>query len=125
MSPPATTNASIECSGDSGMRTHVGRLFSRIKSEIQVYQRALSHPRTPKLAKWLLGLALVYLISPIDIIPDFIPFAGQLDDLVIIPVIVWLALRLIPKDVLAECRQYVVRQQASVNSIYQHAAVDP
>lgn len=87
------------------MKTRVGRIFNRIKSEIQVYQRALKHPRTPKLAKWLLGLALVYLISPIDIIPDFIPFAGQLDDLIIIPLLVWLALRLIPKDVIAECRQ--------------------
>lgn len=95
------------------MKTRAGRIFDRIKSEIKVYQCALKHPRTPKLAKWLLGLALVYLISPIDIIPDFIPFAGQLDDLVILPVLVWLALRLIPKDVMAECRQYVAGQQGT------------
>ena len=95
------------------MRTRAGRLIDRLKSEVKVYQRALNHPRTPKAAKWLLGIALVYLISPIDIIPDFIPFAGQLDDLVIIPVLVWFALRLIPSDVMAECRQYVAAQQDS------------
>jgi uncharacterized membrane protein YkvA (DUF1232 family) len=94
------------------LKTRAGRLLNRIKSEIKVYQCALKHPRTPKLAKWLLGLALVYLISPVDIIPDFIPFAGQLDDLVIIPVLVWFALRLIPKAVMVECRQYVAGQQS-------------
>lgn len=109
---PATRSACIECSG-SDMKTRAGRLINRIKSEIKVYQRALADPRTPKLAKWLLGIALVYLISPIDIVPDFIPLAGQLDDLIIIPVLVWIALRLIPKEVMADCRQYVAGQRAS------------
>ena len=95
------------------MRTRAGRWLDRLKAEIHVYQQVLRHPRTPKLSKWLLGLALVYLISPIDLIPDFIPFAGQLDDLIVVPAIVWLAIRLIPRDVLAECRQYVAGQQAT------------
>ncbi|MBI5266437.1 MAG: DUF1232 domain-containing protein [candidate division Zixibacteria bacterium] len=86
-------------------------LIKRLRTEIQVYRRALNHPRTPRAARWLLGLAVAYLVSPIDIIPDFIPFAGQLDDLVIVPLLVWLALRLIPSEVMAECRQDVARQR--------------
>ena len=72
---------------------------------------ALTHPRTPRVARWLLGLAVAYLISPIDIIPDFIPLAGQLDDLIIVPLLVWLALRLIPAEVMRECRQSVAGQR--------------
>ena len=52
-----------------------------------------------------MALALVYLASPIDLIPDFIPVLGQLDDLVIVPFLVWLALKFIPEDVRRECRE--------------------
>jgi uncharacterized membrane protein YkvA (DUF1232 family) len=97
------------------MKTRAGQLLDRFKSEIQVYRRALVHPRTPRPAKWLLGLAVVYLISPIDLIPDFVPVLGQIDDLVVVSVLVWLALALIPKDVIAECRQYVAGQHTGRN----------
>lgn len=95
------------------MKTRAGRLIDRLRAEISIYQRALTDPRTPKLAKWLLGVALFYLLSPIDIVPDFIPLVGQLDDLIIVPILVWIALRLIPKEVMADCRQYVAGQRTS------------
>jgi uncharacterized membrane protein YkvA (DUF1232 family) len=74
------------------------------KVELKVYQLVLKDERTPRLAKWLLGIAVVYTLTPFDIIPDFIPVIGHLDDLVIVPTLVFLALRLIPKEVLVDCR---------------------
>ncbi|NOZ23966.1 MAG: DUF1232 domain-containing protein [Planctomycetes bacterium] len=59
-------------------------------------------PRTPWVAKAILWLALAYAVSPIDIIPDFIPVIGYLDDLLIVPFSIWLALRLVPSEVYAD-----------------------
>jgi uncharacterized membrane protein YkvA (DUF1232 family) len=78
-----------------------------IKREIRVYKRVLGDGRTPKTAKCLLGLALGYLLLPFDIIPDFIPVIGHLDDLVIVPALVIIALKMIPKEVVADCRMIV------------------
>lgn len=80
------------------------RWLAHIKTELGVYQRVLRHPRTPWYAKALLGIALAYFLSPIDLIPDPIPVLGQLDDILIVPGLIMLALKLIPPDVVAECR---------------------
>ncbi|OGW85626.1 MAG: hypothetical protein A3C35_01965 [Omnitrophica bacterium RIFCSPHIGHO2_02_FULL_46_11] len=74
------------------------------KKELRVYQLVLTDPKTPKLSKWLLGLAVAYFLSPVDLIPDFIPLLGQLDDLILIPLLVWLAIRMIPKAIVEDCR---------------------
>jgi uncharacterized membrane protein YkvA (DUF1232 family) len=71
---------------------------------MHVYRRVLAHPRTPRRARWCLLLALGYLATPIDLIPDFIPVLGHLDDLIIVPGLIWLARRSIPRDVWTECR---------------------
>jgi uncharacterized membrane protein YkvA (DUF1232 family) len=68
------------------------------------YRAVWQHPRTPRASKWLLGLALAYFVSPIDLIPDWIPVLGQLDDLLIVPTLIFLAVRLVPRSVLQECR---------------------
>ncbi|HJY81737.1 MAG TPA: YkvA family protein [Candidatus Binatia bacterium] len=75
-----------------------------LKHELKVYQLVRKDPRTPKPAKWLLGLAVGYTLLPFDLIPDFIPVIGHLDDVIIVPALIILALRLIPAEVIADCR---------------------
>ncbi len=79
-------------------------LVTRIRRELRVYRRVLRHPRTPRRARWLLALALGYLCLPFDLIPDWIPGLGLLDDGLIVPGLIYLALRAIPPEVVAECR---------------------
>lgn len=78
-----------------------------LKRELAVYRRVIRHPRTPRAAKILLGAAVGYALMPFDLIPDFLPVVGQLDDLVVIPALVVAGLKLVPEDVLAECRREV------------------
>lgn len=84
------------------------KLFGKqLKRELAVYRLVLKHPQTPWIAKLFLGLAVGYLVLPFDLIPDFIPVVGQLDDVVIIPVLLYLALIFIPKQVMQQCREQV------------------
>jgi uncharacterized membrane protein YkvA (DUF1232 family) len=84
------------------------KYFSKqLKQELAVYRLVLKHPKTPWLAKLFLGLAIAYLLLPFDLIPDFIPVLGQLDEIIIIPVLVYLALLFIPKTIIQECRDQV------------------
>jgi uncharacterized membrane protein YkvA (DUF1232 family) len=82
----------------------IARWARRLRTEIAFYRLVLGHARTPWLARVLLAAALAYFVSPIDVIPDFIPVLGQLDDVVIVGTLVWLAVRCLPADVLVECR---------------------
>lgn len=79
-------------------------LTEQLKHELAVYRLVLKHPQTPWLAKLLLGMAIGYLLLPFDLIPDFIPILGQLDDVVIIPLLLYLALLLIPSHIIQGCR---------------------
>ena len=65
---------------------------------------AARDPRTPWYAKTVAGFIVAYALSPIDLIPDFIPIVGYLDDVLLLPFGLWLALRLIPATVLADAR---------------------
>jgi uncharacterized membrane protein YkvA (DUF1232 family) len=81
------------------------KLFLRFKRELQLYRNILADPRTPRLTKILLGSAVAYAVTPVDIIPDFIPVVGLLDDAIIVPTLVYLALKTIPKPLLEEHRR--------------------
>jgi len=65
---------------------------------------ACKHADTPLVAKLLCVLVVAYALSPIDLIPDFIPVLGYLDDVILLPCLIWIAIRLIPASVLTECR---------------------
>lgn len=71
---------------------------------------AMKHPRTPWYAKATGALTLLYALSPIDLIPDFIPVIGYLDDFVLVPAGLWLTIKLVPKEVWAECEAEAARQ---------------
>jgi len=75
-----------------------------LKTEIRVLAIAARDPRTPWLAKALALATVAYALSPIDLIPDFVPVLGLLDDLIIVPAGIWLVLRLVPAEVMAEAR---------------------
>lgn len=77
----------------------------KLKVEIIALTYALRHPRTPWSAKALIVLVTGYALSPIDLVPDFIPVVGQIDDLILLPLGIAIAIKMIPKDVLSECRQ--------------------
>jgi uncharacterized membrane protein YkvA (DUF1232 family) len=93
--------------GCGGSVIRMGFRFKAVdafKRELRVYRQVLRHPRTPLLAKLLLGAAVGYLLMPFDLIPDFIPVLGQLDDLIIVPALVMLALWVVPRDLVQEVR---------------------
>lgn len=77
----------------------------RLKSETYALYLAYRDPRVPWYAKLVAACVVGYALSPIDLIPDFIPVLGYLDDLVLIPAGIALALRMIPPEVMAECRE--------------------
>ncbi len=76
----------------------------RLKAEVFALYLAARHPDTPWYAKLLVAAIVAYAFSPIDLIPDFVPILGYLDDLVLIPIGIALAIKMIPPSVLAECR---------------------
>lgn len=80
----------------------IRRMFKRLKGEARIYYSLFKDERTPKISKLLIVAAVAYLVWPFDLIPDFIPFAGQLDEVVIIPLLFYLATYFIPKEVVDE-----------------------
>ena len=76
----------------------------KLKTDLPAVFLALKKKETPVYAKILAGVTILYALSPIDLIPDFIPVLGYLDDLIILPALVALAVKLIPHEVLEQCR---------------------
>jgi len=92
----------------------------RLKIEIYAIYLAYKDPRVPWYARIFAACVVGYAFSPIDLIPDPIPVLGYLDDLILIPLGVVLALKMIPEEVLTECRersQELIRQKRPVNRI--------
>jgi uncharacterized membrane protein YkvA (DUF1232 family) len=82
-----------------------------MKRDVHAVYLASRHPRVPWYAKTLAVLIAGYALSPIDIIPDFIPVLGYLDDLIIVPLGILLVVKMVPPEVMAECRAAAVVAQ--------------
>lgn len=74
----------------------------RVKRDAVTLWFAYRHPNTPWQVKALAAFVVAYALSPIDLIPDFIPVLGYLDDVLLLPSLIWLTIRLLPRDVLAD-----------------------
>ena len=81
------------------------RWARRVKRDGLTLWFATKDPRTPWHAKALGVFVVAYALSPIDLIPDFIPVIGYLDDLLLLPALIWLAVRLLPAQALVDCRR--------------------
>ena len=94
------------------------RRAKQLKQETYAVYLALRDPRVPWYARLVAACVVGYAFSPIDLIPDFVPVLGYLDDLVIVPLGITVALKMIPADVMAECRaksQAVMAEGKPVN----------
>ncbi len=85
-------------------------LLRGLKRQTATLRHALDDPRTPRNAKLLGAAVLAYLVSPVDLIPDFIPVLGQLDDLILVPAGFYVVWRMIPKEVWRDAQARTERE---------------
>jgi uncharacterized membrane protein YkvA (DUF1232 family) len=85
----------------------------RLKAETLALYLVARDPRVPWYVRLFVAAVVAYALSPIDLIPDFVPVLGYLDDLLIVPLGIWLALRMIPSPLLDECRARAHAELAS------------
>jgi uncharacterized membrane protein YkvA (DUF1232 family) len=90
-----------------GLLSNLKTKAKKLKAEVQVLMLAYKDRRTPLIAKILIGITIGYLLSPIDLIPDFIPALGLLDDLLIVPALIALSIKLIPETVLNDAKEQI------------------
>jgi uncharacterized membrane protein YkvA (DUF1232 family) len=88
------------------------QMAKKLKTQLVVLFFAYKDPRVPWYAKAFTICVVAYAFSPIDLIPDFIPILGYLDDLIIVPLGIFLALKMIPQDVLDDCS---IKAQEKIN----------
>ena len=84
--------------------TNLQNKANRLKLDLPAIFIALKKRETPIMAKLLAGITIVYALSPIDLIPDFIPFLGLLDDIILLPILIGLTIKFIPSEILEQCK---------------------
>lgn len=87
----------------------------KIKRDVVALWIAARDPRVPWYAKATAGAIAAYALSPVDLIPDFIPIIGYLDDLLILPVGIMIAVKLVPADLMREFREEAMRRERPVS----------
>ena len=94
------------------MLQQINAWAKRIKQQVLLLWTAYQHPECPAYVKVLIGLIVLYALSPIDLIPDFIPVLGYLDEMILLPILIGLALKLIPEHVIELAKQELNHQQS-------------
>jgi uncharacterized membrane protein YkvA (DUF1232 family) len=110
--PGFSTEVSLARPARGGPTGRLRAWAKQLKRETLVVYLAARDPRTPKGLKFLALITAGYALSPLDLIPDFIPVIGLLDDLLLVPLGLWLCLRLMPAPLLAELREQADRDLA-------------
>ena len=82
-----------------------------LHTKIRAVFLAMRRPDTPLYAKLAGGLFVYYALSPLDLIPDFIPLLGRADDVIILPFLAWLSFKLVPDDIMNECMRQAENMQ--------------
>lgn len=96
---------------------------TRIKRDVVALWIAARDPRVPWYAKFAAGAVAAYALSPIDLIPDFVPVLGYLDDIIIVPLGILLAVKLIPASLMEEFRQEAIRRESRPKSYWGMMAI--
>ena len=99
------------------------RRARQLKAQTYALYLAYRHPRTPWYAKVFAALIVGYVFSPIDPIPDFIPGVGLVDEMVVVPIGILIAAKMIPPDVFAECREKAREVEEGKKPVSRVAAV--
>ena len=99
------------------------RSKNRMRLRMGILYYVLRSGRIPLKTKLLGSLALGYFLSPIDLIPDFIPILGQLDDAIILPLLIAFTLRSVPKELVRDCARKAIREPVSLSKNWRAGAV--
>lgn len=102
--PQAEADRTLARVGRPGILHRAHEWARAIKRDVVALWLAARDARVPRAAKWMAAAVAAYALSPIDLIPDFVPVLGYLDDLLIVPGGIWLAVRMIAPEVMAELR---------------------
>lgn len=111
--PPQTRWIQMRRRLSTTVKTRAGQLWKQFR----VLPRALVHPRVPWYAKAVCGCAVLYISSPIQLIPNFIPVIGQMDDVAVIVLSIKLLKRSVPPEVMEECQKDTAASRDSVAAI--------
>ena len=99
---------------ETSLWKEVQKWSRELKRDVIALYFAIKHPKTPWYAKAVAGIVVGYALSPIDLIPDFVPVLGYLDDMILLPLGIAIVIKFLPDDVIKECRQEALLHPPSI-----------
>jgi uncharacterized membrane protein YkvA (DUF1232 family) len=106
-----------------GMRDHLAQRAMSLKAQVLGLYLAARDSRTPWYVRLLVLIIVAYALSPIDLIPDFIPVVGYLDDLVLLPLLIAVAVKATPEEILRDCRERAEAHFSGSNPVSRVAGI--